>query len=173
MPQSHISGSRTSDWRPKEDLDGAARMSCTRHQRGAPWPPGPVLGETTASRGGRAFGSGVLAGRRPSSWPSPPLVLPFTHFAVDKKSRGGVGAPPPLGRRRRSVPAGGARGGPTRHVGRRCLLSDRAGGRATGGGFEQQKREGRTPAAGRAPLSTGRRGSRRACSTRWPPRSPP
>jgi hypothetical protein len=37
---------------------------------------------------------------------------------------------------------------------------------------EKGKGEGRTPAAGGAPLSTGRRGTRRTCSVRRPPRPP-
>jgi hypothetical protein len=60
--------------RPKEDLDGAARMSCTRHRRGAPWPP------ATATWGDDRMAAAVelLAPARPPAITSShhaPLVL--------------------------------------------------------------------------------------------------
>jgi hypothetical protein len=104
--------------RPKEDLGGASRMSCTRRRRGAPWPPATGLEEPPVSRRGRASGSRA---RRPTV--DPILSVQALHKAFSS-----------------------------------LVLA-----------VEKGKWEGRTPAAGGAPLNTGRRGTRRTCSVRWPP----
>jgi hypothetical protein len=121
--------------RPKEDLDGAARMSCTRRRRGAPWPPATGLEEPPISRRGRASGSRT---GRPAV--DPILSVQALHkafsslvLAVEKgKGKGRT----PAGRC--SAPAGGARGEPAQLAGRRGRLPNRAGERLAPPPWHQQ-----------------------------------
>jgi hypothetical protein len=87
---SHFRGSPSG--RPKEDLDGAARMSCTRRRRGAPWPP------ASAPWGRRQSASAVepqAPASRPAnaSTPSAPSVLPSLSFSWWRRKRRGGGCP--------------------------------------------------------------------------------
>jgi hypothetical protein len=77
--------------RPKEDLDGAARMSCTWRRRGAPWPPATGLGEPPVCRRGRASGSRA---RRPAVDPIlsvQALHKAFSSLVFGSGERKGVG----------------------------------------------------------------------------------
>jgi hypothetical protein len=106
--------------RPKEDLDGAARMSCTRRRRGAPKAPGDrTLGSRPVSCGGRASGSRAHRPAAPILSVRPSIRTPYTPiFSGEGKMWGEEAAG-------RSNPGGGSRGGPAQLAGRRNPLSHR------------------------------------------------
>jgi hypothetical protein len=113
-PRRHHATS-TNQWlairRPKEDLDGAARMSCTRRRRGAPWPPAFAHGGGAGQPRGGAPGSRGPAGRLPHSLCS--ISSPITKLLRWRRKRGeGEEQPPAAGQAPPLLsPAGGAHGG--------------------------------------------------------------